>query len=236
VTSPRLSVLAALATTLLVAASGPARADWPAGPAAVSVRDTMTFHPAGPSADTLSYTPAIQFFDSTGHEPLVVSPPVKLEYQPDTELLRAPMGDHLLDHPEAWDRDHHRHSEDFDMVVDYNRVDILRWGAHYQAQRPQTMYPRLGARLEYATGRDRTLYGVQVEQPLLPTARFVFGVSMVRRTDHPELQQVEDLENSLAMLLARTDYRDYFEREGAGIYLSWRRPMTAGSPMPRPFR
>ena len=139
-TSPRLSVLAALATTLLVAASGPARADWPAGPAAVSVRDTMTFHPAGPSADTLSYTPAIQFFDSTGHEPLVVSPPVKLEYQPDTELLRAPMGDHLLDHPEAWDRDHHRHSEDFDMVVDYNRVDILRWGVHYQAQRPQTAF------------------------------------------------------------------------------------------------
>ena len=86
----------------------------------------------------------------------------------------------------------------------------------YQAQRPRTMYPRLGARFEYSTGRERTLYGFQLEQPLLPTARFVFGVSMVRRTDHSELQQVDDVENSLALLLARTDYRDYFERIGGG--------------------
>jgi hypothetical protein len=26
------------------------------------------------------------------------------------------------------------------------------------------------------------------------------------------------------MLLARTDHRDYFEREGGGVYLSWRVP------------
>ena len=109
-------------------------------------------------------------------------------------------------------------------MVDYNRVDLLRYGVHYQAQRPRTMYPRLGARFEYSTGRERTLYGFQLEQPLLPTARFVFGVSMVRRTDHSELQQVDDVENSLALLLARTDYRDYFEREGGGVYVSWRVP------------
>jgi hypothetical protein len=52
----------------------------------------------------------------------------------------------------------------------------------------------------------------------------VFGVSMVRRTAHLEVQQVDDVENSLALLLSRTDYRDYFEREGGGVYVSWRVP------------
>jgi hypothetical protein len=86
------------------------------------------------------------------------------------------------------------------------------------------MYPRLGALAEYSTGRRRVLYGVQLEQPLLPTARFVLGVDLSRRTDHGDLQQSGDPENSLLLLLAHEDWRDYFEREGAGAYLAWRVP------------
>lgn len=229
-TSPRHPAFAVLAMTLAVLSAGPARAGRAPGAAAdpFAAHDSLTFRPVPPSGptapDSVAYTPAIQFFDSTGHEPLVTSPPVQLDYETEPQLLRAPMGDHLLDSPDAWFNAHHQRDEDFDVVLDYNRVDQLRFGAHYQMQRPRTMYPRLGARYEYSTGRDRGLYGLQIEQPLLPTARFVFGFSMVRRTDHPELQQVDDVENSLAMLLARTDYRDYFEREGGGIYLSWRVP------------
>ncbi len=165
----------------------------------------------------------VPFFDSTGHEPRVGAP-VEVESESEAEWLRAPMGDQLLDHPDPWNANHPVRSQDVQLMVDYNRVDLLRYGGHYQAQRPLTMYPRIGARFEYATGRKRTLYGVQLEQPLLPTARFVFGVSAVRRTDHSELQQVDDVENSLALLLARTDYRDYYEREGVGVYVSWRVP------------
>src|SRR5262249_4883902 len=169
---------------------------------------------AATTSDTLTFRPSLQFeyWDSTGHEPLEVAP-VRVTYQGETEWLRAPMGDRLLDHPDPWIANHHGRSHDVEMVGDYNRSDLVRYGIHYQAQRPQTMYPRLGARLEYATGRKRTLYGIQMEQPLLPTARFVFGWSAVRRTEHPELQLVDDAENSLALLLDRTDYRDYFERE-----------------------
>jgi hypothetical protein len=47
---------------------------------------------------------------------------------------------------------------------------------------------------------------------------------MTRRTDHGQLQQVGDVENSLALLFARQDYRDYFERDGYGAYLTWRVP------------
>lgn len=227
--------LPALLLFASVAAAAPSRgtsAPTGSGDGLAVARDTLTFRPAGSSgatprvltSDTLTYRPSLQFFDSTGHEPLVVSPPVRLDNEPETQWLRAPIGDHLLDHPDAWNSDHPEHAQNVQGVIDYNRADLLRYGLHYQAQRPQTMYPRLGARLEYATGRKRTLYGVQVEQPLLPTARFVFGFSMVRRTDHSELQQVDDLENSVALLLSRTDYRDYFEREGSGVYVSWRVP------------
>ncbi len=163
------------------------------------------------------------FFDSTGHEPRITAT-IPLESESEAEWLRAPMGDHLLDHPEPWSAHHPSRSDETQLVLDYNRVDLVRYGAHFQAQRPLTMYPRLGARFEYATGRKRTLYGVQLEQPLLPTARFVFGVSTVRRTEHPDLQQVDDLENSIALLVSRTDYRDYYEREGVGVYASWRVP------------
>lgn len=132
--------------------------------------------------------------------------------------LKPPFGDHLLTDPVEWHATTRRHRK-VDLTMDYNRVDPFRLGLRYEAQMPFTNDPRIGARIEYAFGRERTLYGVQVEQPIGP---FGLGVSAVRVTDHSDLQQVEDAENSLALLFARTDYRDYFEREGYGAYLSMR--------------
>jgi hypothetical protein len=137
--------------------------------------------------------------------------------------LRAPFGDHLLTDPDQW-RAAGDNVERSAMLVDYNRVDRFRLGIAHQLQQPATMMPRLGTLIEYAFGRQRVLYGVQLEQPLLPPGRLALGVSMARRTDHGDLNQVDDVENSLALLLGRQDYRDYFEREGFGAYLSWRVP------------
>ena len=223
----------ALLLAMLLAATPCAHADTPIDPLPIAEaqRDTLRFRPLDAAEkaseaprDSLLYPSLSAFFDSTGHEPLVLPPTVRIPFESEDEWLRAPLGDGLLDHPDPWTANHPRRSQKTALTLDYNRVDLLRYGIHYQAQRPQTMFPRLGARIDYATGRRKTLYGVQLEQPLLPTARFVFGVSMVRRTDHPELQQVDDVENTLALLFARTDYRDYWEREGGGVYLSWRVP------------
>jgi hypothetical protein len=139
------------------------------------------------------------------------------------DWLRAPFGDNLLTDPDQW-RSSGDHPGRTEMGADYNRVDGLRLSVSHQLQRPETLLPRLGARLEYALGRERTNYGVQLEQPLLPPGRLALGVSAVRSTDHSELQQIEDFENSLAFLFARQDFRDYFEREGFGAYVSWRVP------------
>jgi hypothetical protein len=137
------------------------------------------------------------------------------------EWLSAPFGERLLTEPEAWSR---RRATGWDLTADYDRVDLVRFGVKVEAQKPATMRPRAGARLEYSSGRRRTLYGVQLEQPLLPVQRLGIGAWASRRTDHGELEQVDDVENSLALLFARQDDRDYFEREGYGAYLAWRVP------------
>ena len=137
--------------------------------------------------------------------------------------LRTPIGERLLTDPDEW-RSEGRHARRVNATFDYNRVDPLRLGLGAEVQRPGTRRPRLGARVEYATGRDRVLYGFQIEQPLVRSGRYALGAVAVRATGHNDLQQVEDLENSLALLLARTDHRDYFEREGLGAYLAWRVP------------
>src|SRR5258708_31623658 len=94
---PAPGVLAALAAMLLSTAAAPARASLPCppGPAVFAGSDTLAFRPAGTppvsaspaAADSFNYAPTIQFFDSTGHQPLVVSPPVNLKYHTETDWL-----------------------------------------------------------------------------------------------------------------------------------------------------
>ena len=198
-----------LSATLLAAAlalgAGAARA---ADPVPIrSAPDTIVFAPA--ASDTAHPEDSALFRMLPGSEDV---------------WRRAPYGDDLLTHPDPWSARHASSATQVDVVLDYDRVDLLRYGVAAQAQRPSTMLPRLGGMLAYATGRRRVLYGVQIEQPLLPTARFVLGADASRRTDHGDLQQIDDAENSLLLLVAHEDWRDYFEREGAGVYLSWRVP------------
>ncbi len=171
---------------------------------------------AAAPGDSLRFAPAED--ETTGVAPAGRSRPVSGD-----ELPRAPFGEHLVTDPETW----RRHGESNDrtyLLVDYNRVDRLRIGGGYELQRPETLLPRAGARLEYAIQRDRVLYGFQVEQPLFDARRFAIGASVVRRTDHNELEQLSDVENSLALVFGRQDYRDYFEREGFGGYVAARLP------------
>jgi hypothetical protein len=193
----------ALVLALTVAASGrAARAD-------IAIPDTLHFLPV--PADT-GHAERGSAPESTGDGP--------------EQWLRAPFGDNLLIEPERW-RSLHGEGYRNDLLLDYNRVDGLRIGLNAQFQSTAPFVPRVGGRLEYAIGRSRTLYGLQLEQPLMRNGRLAAGVSAVRRTDHSELQQHEDLENTLALLFGRQDYRDYFERRGVGGYLLARIPSVS---------
>jgi hypothetical protein len=181
----------------------------PGGPSPASAREFVP-------VDTLSFAPVPE--DSTVPDD---DGPVRIPAS--TRWLKPSSGDHLLTDPDEW-----RAREDgwkrIDLLGDYNRVDRFRLGLGAQIQGDRRMLARLGARLDYAFDRKQVLYGLQIEQPVVPPGRIALGVSMVRRTDHQELQQVENIENSLALLFGRQDYRDYFEREGFGTYLAWRVP------------
>jgi hypothetical protein len=137
--------------------------------------------------------------------------------------LSAPFGERLLTDLEQWRSESERRQR-FEPSADYNRVDRLRVGLRYEVQPPVSLGTRIGARLDYALGRQRALYGIQIEQPIFPDRWLAVGASMVRRTDHSELQQIDDVENSLALLFGRQDYRDYFEREGFDVYALARVP------------
>ena len=135
---------------------------------------------------------------------------------------RAPYGEGLLTGIQPWAAEHHH--QDVEVLVDYNRVDALRLGIGWRMRGDQPWMPRLGARIEQVFGRERTNYGAQFEQPVQHNGRFAFGAFLLRRTDRNDLQQIGDVDNSLSMLFSHYDFRDYFEREGAGAYLLWRVP------------
>lgn len=166
-------------------------------------------------ADTLSFVPVEldSLDDADDPEPV----------REEDEWLRPPFGEGLLTDPVEW-RSSRDDAMEYRLLLDYNRVDNLRYGIRWQFQQSEPMNPRLGVRLEGTSEGGRFLYGVQLEQPIIPPGRIALGVTMVRTTDRSELQQVEDFENTLAFLFVREDYRDYFEREGIGAYLSWRVP------------
>ena len=140
------------------------------------------------------------------------------------EWMQAPIGDGLLTDPDQWRQRPGARFRNVTLFGSYNRADRLRLGLGFQLQVHEPMAPRLGARLDYAFGRDRALYGFQLEQPVIPPGRISVGASLVRRTDHHELHQVPDAENTAALLFGRQDYRDYWEREGIGGYVAWRVP------------
>ena len=190
---------------------------WTISPLPAGLASTPSAWAATEVPDTLEFVPSAD--DSV---------PLFVEYEPEPgeeapERMLGPLGDGLLTPREIWKARGDRRG-DFELRGEYNRVDRLRLGLGYQLQVQEPMAPRVGARAEYAFGRDRFLYGFQLEQPVIPPGRIAIGASLIRRTDHSELQQVPDVENSLALLFGRQDYRDYYEREGLGMYVAWRVP------------
>jgi hypothetical protein len=208
--SPRyLAPSIAWALLLISALAAPALPSTPWGEA-----DTLEFEPVVVPEDS-EEPPDVQPLEeySRRHEPFMV----------EAAWLQSPFRAPLSNLAQSWDV-LHPGTSDRGLLVDYNRVDELRAGFSYHAQARWRMAPRLGGRLEYATGRRRWFYGGQIEQPLEPGNLIALGFSLTRSTEHPELHLVGDVENSLALLFGRQDYRDYFEREGMDGYLALRWP------------
>ena len=173
--------------------------------------DTLEFEPYPVHSEDEDSEPRLYDHVVTHRDPVAESP-----------WLQAPFRVPLSGNREYMPLRHPRRGG-IGIAFDYNRVDEVRTGLTYE-HRHRGMAPRFGGRIEYTTARHLWLYGAHVEQPVEPGNHVAIGFSVARETDHIELQQVSDLENSLALLLGRQDYRDYFDREGFGGYLALRWP------------
>ena len=216
--APRFRAPASLALVLLccaLAGHAPrARATVSASVPPGSV-DTLRFSPAPADTDSLR----VNWVDSESVDDDSDHP----RHADNGDLYpHSPFGEGILTDQDEWRLRVGSNDPWPQPIGDYNRVDRLALGLAYQIRPEDPMAPRIGARLSYSFGRERTLYGVQIEQPLMHDGWLALGGSMTRRTDHSELQQTPDLENSLNLLFGRNDNRDYFERTGFGAYVSSR--------------
>ncbi|MFI5371201.1 MAG: hypothetical protein ACHQ52_06545 [Candidatus Eisenbacteria bacterium] len=186
------------------------------GPGTPALHDTLDFTPVPADSDTIRVDWVNDESDSAhvGHHH---------HGERSMSLLpRSPYGDGILTDRDVW-RIQAGHWQDWPQLIgDYNRVDRVMLGLGYELHPEDAMAPRLGARWAYSFGRERALYGVQLEQPLLKDGWLAVGGSMARWTGHPDLQQTTDLENSADLFFGRNDNRDYFDKNGFGAYLASR--------------
>jgi hypothetical protein len=216
--APRARILGSVvaAIVVLIGTHLSAHADHARSPYAHEPPDTLFFTPAGPDSAETDSTRLI-WVDEEAVETGEQEDELPLDRW---SRPRIPYGDHIL-RDQGLRIGYRGGMNNVAFLFDYNRVDLFRGGFNFQFDDhdDNSSMPRFGATVEYAFGRTEWLYGLQLEQPLLDDRRLTAGVTMLRRTDHNILQQTSDWENSLALLFARQDYRDYFEREGYGGYL-----------------
>jgi len=102
----------------------------------------------------------------------------------------------------------------------YDRVDgaVPIVGLAYVSERDPD--PLLYGSVGYATGRDRFLARAGFDVPLGDPAWVRAGADVYRKTETEDAWIVDEVENTLFALFARTDYRDWYEATGWDARLS----------------
>lgn len=103
----------------------------------------------------------------------------------------------------------------------YDRVNQAALFGGLAYENFSELHPRLGFDLGYSVGRERWLYNVSVTQPIFGTGTLDLGVAAYRRNATPDIERVGDVENTLATLFFREDWRDYYEAEGFSATAGW---------------
>jgi cytoskeletal protein CcmA (bactofilin family) len=115
-----------------------------------------------------------------------------------------------------------RKGNNVDGSLDYNRVDGLYLGLIASNQSNMYPLPRFYLEGGHSFKRDRWLYGVELEQPILGPFAFSVGGSFYDKTDSYDKEIVSDGENLISSSLLKRDYRDYFDHRGATAFVALR--------------
>jgi hypothetical protein len=103
----------------------------------------------------------------------------------------------------------------------YNRVDGPAPTVGLAVRMERTPAPLVYAQATYAFSRERLLLEGGIEAPLGDPVRVRLGGAAYRRTATEDAWIVDEIENTIFALLARTDYRDYYESEGFEARAIW---------------
>lgn len=103
----------------------------------------------------------------------------------------------------------------------YNRVDGPAPTAGLAVRSERTPAPLVFAQATYAFSRERLLMEGGLEAPFFDPVRLRAGGTAYRRTATEDAWIVDEVENTIFALVARTDYRDYYESEGFDARVIW---------------
>ncbi|MBN2105683.1 BamA/TamA family outer membrane protein [bacterium] len=118
-----------------------------------------------------------------------------------------------------WDDDWEENRTDAD--IRYNRVEGLHMGMKLKRDYLKLEYPDqsyLFGSWGYSFGAKEFQYQIGLEKGFMDEFRMAFGGEYHRVIDTPDRWIIGDLENSLAALLLREDFRDYYLKEGGSGY------------------
>ena len=116
----------------------------------------------------------------------------------------------------------------FSPGIDYNRVDGFYLGLTIKNESNVFPLPRFNVEGGYAWKPERWLYGVEIEQPLVAPLILSVGASFYDKTDSYDKEIISDTENFISSSFVKRDYRDYFDRRGAGAFVALR-PLPMGT-------
>jgi outer membrane protein assembly factor BamA len=108
-----------------------------------------------------------------------------------------------------------------DISLSHNRVDGIAAGVGVNVENPFDVPATIGLSHRYAFGSERNLYTVAVEIPnRMSWSPGQTGLSLYRMTASYESQEskLTTLENTMASIVFREDFFDYYEREGFAVW------------------
>lgn len=114
-----------------------------------------------------------------------------------------------------------RGQKEFDLNENlvYNRVDGLALSAKVSHQDSDSLLPTLEAEIGIGFASDRGRYMFSIEQVLFREKAIAVGGNFYRQLLSDDDWLISRDENTAFALLAKEDYKDYYEAEGGSIYL-----------------
>ncbi len=111
-----------------------------------------------------------------------------------------------------------KHAIDLNGTVAYNRVDGLIGTGRLAFHSQEKFMPEFYVEYGYGFWSKRSKYRLGFEQRLFDYHQTSFGGEVYRRTATEDEWRCRTKENSLYAIIAREDFRDYYEGEGGSFF------------------